>query len=102
MTEKEAIKVLELVELLDDVEYYDRNYNCGYREALKIAIETLENQIPKKPHIEIIFCETDAPLQITGTCPICHWLVRSTENKYCGFCGQSLDWKSEVEDATED
>ena len=76
MTNKEAIEAIKC-------NYPPENYT-RLREALDMAIESLENekQIPKKP--------------INLTCPNCgfdridnSWWVFT----YCPKCGQALDWE---------
>lgn len=48
-------------------------------EDIKIILEALEKQIPKKIDIQC-YC-----------CPTCRFTA-SGENKYCPQCGQALDW----------
>lgn len=58
-------------------------------EALEIAKQALEKQIPRKVVRENekvmfkVFC---------GRCPECDVAVYSTTNRYCQYCGQALDW----------
>ena len=57
-------------------------------EALNIAIEALEKQIPKKVKIDEGY----------GLCPICNHCIEDIDfisdnsHKYCDYCGQALDW----------
>ena len=53
-------------------------------EALDVAIQALEKQIPKKP-----IYESKMP-----RCPSCRSWIQNNESiqKYCNFCGQALDW----------
>lgn len=73
-------------------------------EALDMAIEALEKQVPKKPKIEIHF--TLHPyfhFYNTYRCPNCNHLVKEYEdgwgtnsqlrNDCCNKCGQTFDWK---------
>lgn len=56
-------------------------------EALYIAREALEKQVPKKP-----ICEYDDEF----TCPCCGTTTEDydvTTLKYCSECGQKLDWE---------
>lgn len=59
-------------------------------EALDVAIQALEKQIPKKPNKCIGFTES---LFVCPTCgrkqPIMY------EQYYCKECGQKLDWSDE-------
>lgn len=59
-----------------------------YCEMLKIAIKTLEKQIPKKPYDIASYYYTG---EKNGTCSICRGHVQGSE-KYCPYCGQKLDW----------
>ena len=57
-------------------------------EAIQIAIQALEKQIPKKPKINRIDSET-----IYCKCPSCNIttvLYRNCIMKYCKECGQKL------------
>ena len=65
-----------------------------YIEALKLAVEALEKQKPKKPNNDI-FDEK--------RCPICleraifqtwkHGYPVKVKMKFCQNCGQKLDWE---------
>lgn len=72
-----------------------------YEECDRI-IEALEKQIPKKPIIESAhyvdfddflcpFCKNKIISRLDGK-----WTV-GTPQKYCGECGQALDWSEEKE-----
>ena len=77
-----------------------------YREALELAVEALEKQIPKKPteHIDkrIVF---NADSECAGIdkhliflCPICKdWVGTYGEDvfTFCSECGQAIDWSEE-------
>ena len=60
-------------------------------EEIKIAIEALEKQIPKKP----------LHMHKNYYCPICKedgWMlwddaIPNDMDKYCGMCGQAIDWE---------
>lgn len=54
-------------------------------EPLRLAIKSLEKQIPKKPTNNS---------WAHYRCPVCMKLVNS---RYCGNCGQRLDWNDEDE-----
>ena len=58
-------------------------------EALEKALEVLEKQIPKNPK--------------RGVCPNCNsrhiyaaTLMKAECFKYCGDCGQALDWSEKI------
>lgn len=92
MTPQEIIK--ELNELIDDCEssmcYDNKEHDDLYIkhiEALMIAIQALEKQIPKKPYYEGGF------VYDTACCPVCNQLL-DYEN-YCYNYGQALDWSKD-------
>lgn len=62
-------------------------------EALDVAIQALEKQIPKKPKTNRIDSET-----IYCKCPSCNIttvLYRNCIMNYCKECGKKLDWSDE-------
>lgn len=73
-------------------------------EAVQLAIEALEKQIPKKPHITTMEYAYSAGKRTIRNCPYCYevrglGLWKSLIDKptpYCRRCGQAIDW-SEVE-----
>ena len=76
MTESEAIKVI-----------INNRPTSGYvilNEALEMAINSLEKQVPKK-------------IVRYDVCPVCNNNQSTTwyyvGSSYCEFCGQKLDWK---------
>lgn len=80
----EEKKVREAIEIIKS------NYpTSGYymlREALDIAVEALEKQLPKKPiekGIHFVYYK----------CPNCNRILPIDKN-YCD-CGQKLDWPEE-------
>ena len=66
-----------------------------------MAIEALEKQIPKKAtEVEISKngedIETFGEDALFGYCPCCGEFQSDLWNeKYCGVCGQAIDWKVE-------
>lgn len=96
MTIEEAIN--ELNELTMYVEHaFTEEHKCKSFEALQMAIESLERQIPKKPE------DIQTPLIRWGICPICKGLpeqlgspqrIFNSEN-YCPNCGQAIDWEDQ-------
>ena len=87
MTESEAKK-----ELCAHIEYLKHNWkphpDYDVLEALNMAINALEKQIPKKY------------MRKNGNynCPICDYPVMSVctrKKKYCDNCGQAIDWSDE-------
>ena len=84
MTDSEAIKILQR-DL--QIQLENKALPDGI-EAIQIAIQALEKQIPKKPKINRIASET-----IYCKCPSCNIttvLYRNCIMKYCKECGQKL------------
>ena len=79
MTNKEAIANLKYLRIFDD----DCDEDC---EALKMAVEALEKQIPKK--VKQTF-KNDYDLVY---CPRCGVRFIQYGKPFCGECGQALDW----------
>ena len=98
MTESEAIK-----ELKEDIALYDNEItrldasigtpDRNLIDALDMAIQALEKQIPKKP----IKSENQVVRYVnTYYCPICNLGIAGTNiAKWCYHCGQKLDWSDE-------
>lgn len=67
--------------------------NMCSAEEMKIAIEALEKQIPKKPLKQEFYF-----LDFRLVCPECKKSIVNVWNKaeykpnYCHYCGQALDW----------
>ena len=91
MTESEAIKELQdNIDLPFGVTVSD--------EASRMAIQSLEKQIPKKPmpidyekYIDVI--DNARLLRGAYWCPNCKRVVKS--GSFCNDCGQKLDWSDE-------
>ena len=66
-----------------------------YIEALEMAIEALERQMPKKP-LEQRYVNYEIENELIGHCPSCRikWDVAFWQ-RYCSNCGQKLDWRKE-------
>lgn len=83
-------------EALETIRYeVDEECHCGYIEdELRLAVEALEKQIPKK----VIFGDDE---QDSICCPNCKGELLSMDwydywkCNYCEFCGQALDWSDE-------
>ena len=92
MTPQEVIDILKMF----TTDKFQRCTSSEFDDAIYVAIEALEKQIPKKPK------ETDAyPHRLY--CPTCHWtFCFNKENAdgyrmmhmftYCPECGQAIDW----------
>lgn len=84
-------------------------------EGIKIAIQALEKQIPKKPILKngesgsfVDYKDGHGEYKVTKwqdwVCPICGWFVGQRYNRsqnhphdqrkcnYCNECGQKIDW----------
>lgn len=83
MTAEEAIKTIQVA--IAEVEW---NYPLDYSIAFKTAVEALEKQIPKK----VIFQSGFKGLRY---CPCCNVRFIGWGMKYCGECGQALDWSDD-------
>ena len=112
MTESEALNMIQAK--LTCMELYDLSCiekgcdrkcdNCDYnyaqgnngeqKEALKVAIQALEKQIPKKPMISY----DERVKENWCSCGVCAFGLgwkRTIHYKYCPDCGQKLDWSDE-------
>ena len=81
MTNEEAISTIKI---MAEVEWY---YSMKYVKAFEAAISALEKQIPK----EVVIRKIDEDIELRY-CPRCHVRFIRTGMKYCGECGQALDW----------
>ena len=90
MTESEAIEKFKRTSIL-----WESDTNTEMVEAVKMSIQALEKQIPKKVQLRHIrkFDGFD-----DGECPTCGQSVSrdcdGTDN-FCPDCGQKLDWRDE-------
>ena len=96
MTESEAIKILQR-DL--QIQLENKALPDGI-EAIQIAIQALEKQIPKKPR------KTDSYRGVLKrvyayACPTCHnvclekYMNERQNTTFCWDCGQKLDWSDE-------
>ena len=93
MTENEAIELIE-----NDLKLHSKDLSSKYKNGLRIAIQALEKQIPKKPtpiDYEKYMDTVKNALFLKGTywCPNCNHVVKC--GTYCSDCGQKLDWSNE-------
>lgn len=84
MTESEAIKELHKIRPRGGIIPQKR------AEALDMAIQALEKQMPKKPD----FTEDKE----FALCPCCNGKGLLDKQKYCDNCGQKLDWGDDNDD----
>lgn len=96
MTNEEAIKILNTL----NIQGGRRNGKALIIEALRLAIESLKKQIPKKP---IVRTYGDSDLIFYDCfCPNCSFMFGSNLNyiysrvahHHC-ICGQAMDWSEE-------
>ncbi len=90
MEENEAIKELHKIRPRGGIIPQKR------AEALDVAIQALEKQIPKNPyHISQVDDNDNANVE----CPACHattdYAVNVIKRGHCWKCGQLLDWSDE-------
>ena len=83
MTENEAIKLIE-----NDLKLHSKGLSSKYKNGLRMAINALEKQMPKKL---INTCQ-----YVSGCCPNCKKYISDwlEYNKFmcCPYCGQKLDF----------
>lgn len=112
MKESEAIKELHKIRPRGGIIPQKR------AEALDVAIQALEKQIPKKPILKngesgsfVDYNDGHGEYKVTKwqdwVCPICGWFVGQRYNRsqnhshdqrkcnYCNECGQKIDWSDE-------
>ena len=92
MTESEAIKILQR-DL--QIQLENKSLPDGI-EAIKIAIQALEKQVPMKVK------NSGERIPFERYCPACVELLcddgyKDTYIKYCEHCGQKLDWSGGVD-----
>lgn len=88
MTREEAIE--DLTALRGS---YREDFNGETIEALNMAIEALEKQIPKKP-IAVDWSEEFEGALIEDRCALCSTYLHYIDI-YCPNCGQAIDWSEE-------
>ena len=82
MTYEEAIKQLNSIAI-----YHFDKYTA---DAINMAIDALEKQIPKKPIEKFAFSDDIG----AGLCPFCNEGVNEEMN-FCSYCGQAIDWSDD-------
>ena len=92
MTESEAIKILQR-DL--QIQLENKALPDGI-EAIQIAIQALEKQVPRKVK------NSGDRIPFEWYCPSCGELLcddgyKDTYIKYCEHCGQKLDWSDGVD-----
>lgn len=100
MTEKEAIKELKEDKSLYETEICqagDGTPDGDLLQALDMAIEALEKQIPKKPEFIADGYADGELVYDTWVCPSCgkYYEVDYDDYDFCPKCGQHIDWSEE-------
>ena len=85
MTNEEVIENLKYL-ISDDC----TDTQHDFVKEIKIAIEALEKQVPKKA----IEKYTDYDGSEAGLCPFCNEGV-DEEMNFCSYCGQAIDWSDD-------
>lgn len=78
MTESEAIELIE-----KDLKLHSKDLSSKYKKGLRMAINALEKQTPKKPKTDDRY--------VMYICPWCNDFVKVSHN-YCQNCGQKIDF----------
>ena len=86
MKESEAIELIE-----KDLKLHSKDLSSKYKNGLRMAINALKKQIPKKPHKNFE--------KFSGVwCSCGKYLGKGyfvDKTSYCTDCGQKLDWSDE-------
>ena len=86
MIESEAIELIE-----KDLKLHSKDLSSKYKNGLRMAINALKKQIPKKPHKNFE--------KFSGVwCSCGKYLGKGyfvDKPSYCMDCGQKLDWSDE-------
>jgi hypothetical protein len=100
MTASEAIETIQF-----DLEIGGEIQSQVMHDAIDVAIQALEKQIPKKPNKTID--SSWGTQKESHTCPVCDcdltevYFIAPQESKikekitYCEACGQAIDWSDE-------
>jgi len=100
MTAKEAISKIKTMLFCKSIDKYIKETghepeNNELWQAIKMAIEALQKQIPKKIRVG----KVKGHMLDGYHCPNCmEWFVEKLEFEYCPMCGQRIDWGSEKEE----
>ncbi len=90
MTEREAIEKIKQTPLMRYIA--DRNPKGELGEALEMAVEALEKQIPKKPKKIEDMEDLARTFFIECQCGAMNHVDIKHKDIYCWKCGQRLDW----------
>lgn len=95
MTDSEAIEAIQF-----DQKIGGEIHSQVLRDAIDVAIQVLEKQIPKKPTYDGDGYAPDGTfVWDEWLCPCCgeRYEVDYDDYDYCPNCGQKLDWSDEHE-----
>lgn len=85
----------EAANILKNVAWLGTNHQVGeVEEAVKLAIEALEKQIPKKPEYKEEDRFVKNHFAWYAYCPQCGREI-DTGDMHCTQCGQAIDWSDE-------
>lgn len=95
MNEQEALETLE--RLFSDSTNEDYPFTECFANALAVAIQALEKQIPKKPifshnlsdTLSVFYCECGNTIKVSHDVGI---MDNNNAPNYCSNCGCRLDW----------
>lgn len=92
MTDNKAIKIIKNTNFLTNA--------SDVMEAIELAIQALEKQIPQSPDYEGDGYSNGKLVYDTWICPCCeqHYEVDYDNYEYCPHCGQHIDWRNENEE----
>ena len=85
---EEAITILQVAKA--EVEW---SAPLDYQEAIDMAIEALEKQIPKKIRVYHDESDTEEMFEDMCACPVCDRDLHGGGDKYCPRCGQKILWR---------
>lgn len=89
MTPKEAIRRIKQHNEIHSRK--EQHFAVHITEALNMAVDALEKQIPKRPNKIGYPIDSDTDPLVYGYCPCCN-THRDSSKGFCDNCGQSLDW----------
>ena len=91
MDNQEAI---DRIKIHNEVHSRKEPFAVHITEALQMAIEALEKQVPEKPDLEGDGYWDGELVYDTGYCPRCRqdYEIEYHTPKFCEKCGQALDW----------
>ena len=95
MKESEAIELIE-----KDLKLHSKDLSSKYKNGLRMAINALKKQIPKKPIFQFNLSDTVSRFECKcgKIIKVRHDIGIMDNNdapNYCDNCGQKLDWSDE-------